>query len=85
MTNCSKNCLQNVAKYRCFHFIDFLVKKVQSLDSLEKPKKVFQYTLLKGRTRNAPPPAASITIAKNLGLTAQKVESHEFFVILILS
>lgn len=42
-------------------------------------------TFCKGITKNAPPPAASITMARNLGLTAQKLESHELFVIFMLS
>lgn len=42
-------------------------------------------TLLRGKTKKAPPPAASITMAKNFVLTAQKFESQEFFVILMLS
>jgi hypothetical protein len=35
------------------------------------------HTLACGRTRNAPPPPDSTIMARNLGLTAQKVESHE--------
>ena len=34
-------------------------------------------TLDKGRTMKAPPPADSTMMARNLGLTAQNVESHE--------
>ena len=34
---------------------------------------------------NEPPPADSVMTAKNLGLTAQKVESHEYLETLTLS
>lgn len=37
------------------------------------------HTLLCGKTINAPPPADSTIIAKNLGLTAQNVESQLLF------
>ena len=36
-------------------------------------------TLANGRTMNAPPPADSTMMARNLGLTVQKVESQEDF------
>jgi hypothetical protein len=42
-------------------------------------------TLSSGKTRNAPPPADSVIIATNFGLTEQNVESHALFVIRILS
>lgn len=42
-------------------------------------------TLFNGSTMNAPPPAASMMMARNFGLTAQKLESHDCFVILMLS
>lgn len=32
-------------------------------------------TLFNGRTRNAPPPATSVTTARNFGFTAQNCES----------
>lgn len=44
-----------------------------------------ELTLLCGSTMNAPPPADSTIIAKNLGFTAQKVESQELFDTLMLS
>jgi hypothetical protein len=43
------------------------------------------HTLSRDNTRNAPPPAASVIIAKYLGFTVQKVESQALFVILMLS
>ena len=43
------------------------------------------FTLFKGKTIKAPPPADSTMIAKNLGLTQQNVESQEDFDTLILS
>lgn len=46
---------------------------------------VYEITLLCGKTMNAPPPADSTIIAKNLGFTAQKVESQLLFDTLILS
>jgi len=42
-------------------------------------------TLSSCKTRNAPPPAASVIIARYFGLTEQNVASHELFVIRILS
>lgn len=48
-------------------------------------KKRKTLTLDSGKTMNAPPPADSTIIAKNLGLTAQNVESHEDFETLTLS
>jgi hypothetical protein len=41
--------------------------------------------LSSGKTRNAPPPADSVIIARNFGLTEQNVESHALFVIRIFS
>ena len=38
-------------------------------------------TLSTGITRKAPPPVDSVTMAMNLGLTAQKLLSWAFFVI----
>lgn len=42
-------------------------------------------TLLWGKTMKAPPPADSTMMARNLGLTAQKVESQEDLETLMLS
>lgn len=42
-------------------------------------------TLLSGKTIKAPPPALSTIIARNFGLTAQKVESQELLDTRILS
>jgi len=42
-------------------------------------------TFSSGRTRNEPPPAASVMIATNFGLTAQYVDSHELLVMRMLS
>lgn len=41
--------------------------------------------MLRGRTMKAPPPADSTMMARNLGLTAQKVESHDDLDTLMLS
>ena len=43
------------------------------------------HTLARGSTMKAPPPADSTMMARNLGLTAQKVESHEDLETLTLS
>jgi hypothetical protein len=64
----------------------------------DRPKKEFHFqyrsmakviiiffTLLWGRTMKAPPPADSTMIARNLGLTAQNVESQLLLDTLILS
>jgi len=42
-------------------------------------------TLDNGSTINAPPPADSTMMARNFGLTAQKVESHDDLETLTLS
>ena len=50
------------------------VKWTDMMNDLKK-----SITLANGRTMNAPPPADSTMMARNLGLTAQKVESQEDF------
>lgn len=50
-----------------------------------KSPALHKQTLLWGRTTNAPPPADSTMIARNFGLTAQKVESQLLFDTRILS
>ena len=60
------------------NYINFCLQNFSSL----------RFTILTfeiGRTRNAPPPAASVIIATYFGLTEQNVESSELFVIRILS
>ena len=42
-------------------------------------------TLSRGRTRNAPPPADSVMIARNFGFTVQNVESQALLVMRIFS
>ena len=42
-------------------------------------------TCFRGRTKKTPPPADSVTTARNFGLTAQKLLSCAFFVIFIPS
>ena len=53
--------------------------------SVRKLRNIKVPTLPIGRTRKAPPPAASVIIATYFGLTEQNVDSNELFVIRMLS
>ena len=76
--------------HRHYHSrLNRLVKRLicifESLLLIKNDDQPIIFTLFNGTTKKAPPPAASITMAKNLGLTAQNDESHEFLVIRMLS
>ena len=57
----------------------------KNINQKSSVKIYIQLTCFNGNTRKAPPPAASITMATNFEFTAQKLPSHEFFDIRILS
>lgn len=61
------------------------VKGEERREGKKKEKKREPLALLCGRTMKAPPPADSTMMARNLGFTAQNVESHDDLDTLILS
>lgn len=81
--------------HKYFRIIQILYKVMllitkSYIHNIFKKKNLFnasikKLTLLWGRTMKAPPPADSTMMARNLGFTAQNVESHELLDTLMLS